>query len=275
MSTEDGRRPRIVLGLILFFALITILTVAMFAMPWRSEVASEEGKGIDSVITYLLFATGGLVILGHVVLIKFLWGGRGEGEYKRPTPKVEWMWGLIPVVVMMVVSEAGVLIVGSPTWDLLYVTKPVDPINVEVIGKQFEWMVRYPGKDGKFGAYNFKWVDGQDNPLGLDEDDEAATDDIFVPVLRLPLGRPAVLHLRTHDVLHSFFVPEFRVKQDLIPGFDTSVKFTPSRTGTFELGCAELCGFAHYRMKTKVIVMEPGEFNTWLNSQVGFFEDEE
>jgi cytochrome c oxidase subunit 2 len=274
MTTEDGRRPRIVIGLILFFALITIVTVAMFAMPWRSEVASEEGKGIDSVITYLLFATGGLVILGHAVLIKFLWGGAGKGEYKRPTPKVEWMWGLIPVIVMMIVSEAGVLVVGSPTWDLLYVTKPVDPIELEVVGKQFEWMVRYPGKDGKFGAYNFKWVDGQDNPLGLDEDDDAATDDIFTPVLRLPLGRPAVIRLRTHDVLHSFFVPEFRVKQDLIPGFDTSVKFTPSRTGTFELGCAELCGLAHYRMKTKVVVMEPAAFNTWMQSQVGFFEEE-
>ena len=87
MSTEDGRRPRIVLGLILFFALITIVTVAMFAMPWRSEVASEEGKGIDSVITYLLFATGGLVILGHVVLIKFLWGGRGD------LPALVGRWG--------------------------------------------------------------------------------------------------------------------------------------------------------------------------------------
>ena len=138
MSTEDGGRPRIVIGLILFFALITILTVAMFAMPWRSEVASEEGKGIDSVITYLLFATGGLVILGHVVLIKFLWGGRDDSDYKRPTAKVEWMWGLIPVVVMMAVSEAGVLIVGSPTWDLLYVTKPVDPIEIEVVGKELQ-----------------------------------------------------------------------------------------------------------------------------------------
>ena len=273
MATENGNRRPVVVGLILFFAIVTIVTVAMFAMPWRSEVASEEGKGIDAVITYLLFSTGALVVLGHIILIKFLWGGDADGGYKRPTPKVEWMWGIIPVIVMMALSEAGVLVVGSPTWKALYIEEPKDPVVVEVVGKQFDWMVRYPGKDGKFGDYNFKWVHGQDNPLGLDEDDDKATDDIFAATLRLPVGRPVVIRLRTHDVIHSFFVPEFRVKQDLIPGFDTQVKFTPTRTGEFELACAELCGLAHYNMKTTVTVMEQAEFDAWLDKQVGFFED--
>jgi len=269
---ESGKRPPVVTGLVVFFALITLVTVVLFCLPWRPDVASEEGKGIDAVITYLLYATGALVVLGHVVLIRFLWRGDGEKPYARPTARVEWMWGILPVVVMMLLSEAGVLVVGAPTWKKLYIDEPADPLEVEVVGKQFEWLVRYPGADGEFGAYDFRWVDGQDNPMGLDEEDDAAADDIVQSRLFLPVGRPVRIRLRTHDVIHSFFVPEFRVKQDTIPGFATEVKFTPTRTGEFELACAELCGLGHYTMNTKVIVLEPGEFEKELASKPGFMD---
>ena len=269
---ESGSRPRIVTGLVAFFALITIVTVIGFALPWRSEVASEEGKGIDAVITYLLITTGLLVIVGHIVLIRFLWHGRDTNPYTRPTARVEWLWGIIPVVIMMVLSEAGVLVVGAPTWDALYVHRADNPVILEVVGKQFEWIVRYPGKDGKFGAYDFKWVDGTDNPLGLDEDDENAQDDIISAQLYLPVGRPVRIRLRTHDVLHSFFVPDFRVKQDLVPGFPTEVRFTPTKTGEYELACTELCGLGHYTMNTQVQVVEPEEFAKWLASRPGPWE---
>jgi len=269
---EQRSRPPVVIGLIVFFGLITIVTVALFCLPWRSEVASEEGKGIDAVITYLLVATGLLVVLGHYVLIRFLWRGDGGKEYTRPAARVEWMWGIIPVVLMLLLSEAGVLVVGAPTWKKLYVDRPADPLLVEVVGKQFEWIVRYPGKDGTFGPYDFKWVNGADNPLGLDEDDDLATDDVIAKELYLPVGRPVSIRLRTHDVIHSFFVPEFRVKQDLIPGFPTEVRFTPTRTGEFELACTELCGLGHYTMNTQVKVLEAAEFDQWLASQPGFLE---
>ncbi|MHC4939107.1 MAG: cytochrome c oxidase subunit II [Planctomycetota bacterium] len=269
---ESGKRPTIIVGLIAFFALITIVTVAMFFMPWRSEVASEEGKGIDAVITYLLWATGALVVLGHIILIRFLWKGRGEPGYQKPAARVEWMWGIIPVVVMMLLSEAGVLVIGSPAWKKLYIDRPTDALEVEVVGKQFEWIVRYPGKDGEFGPYDFKWVSGADNRLGLDEDADASQDDIITSELYLPLGRPVHIRLRTHDVIHSFFVPEFRVKQDLLPGFPTETWFTPTRTGKFELACTELCGLGHYTMNTFVHVLEPEEFDRWLASKPGFGE---
>ncbi|MEM8882497.1 MAG: hypothetical protein AAGD14_00340 [Planctomycetota bacterium] len=269
---EPRSRPRIILGLVAFFGLITLFTVGLFMLPWRSEVASDEGGGIDAVITYLLVATGALVVLGHYVLIRFLWNGNGEKGYTRPTPKVEWMWGIIPVVIMMILSEAGVLVVGAPTWKKLYVDRAENPVQIEVVGKQFQWYVRYPGKDGVYGDYDFEEIDGADNPLGLLDDSDAAVDDIVTSKLRLPLGRPVQIRMRTHDVIHSFFVPDFRVKQDLIPGFPTEIRFTPTKLGEYELACSELCGLAHYRMKAPVLVMEPEAFDKWLAAQRGYFE---
>ena len=99
-----------------------------------------------------------------------------------------------------------------------------------------------------------------------------ALDDIITKQLYLPVGRPALIRMRTHDVIHSFFVPDFRVKQDLIPGFATEVKFTPTIPGEYELACTELCGLGHYTMNTQVQVMEADKFNEWLASQRGFLE---
>ncbi len=274
---ENGKRPPIVTGLVVCFALFTLLTVVGFMLPWRPTVATEEGAGIDAVITFLLFATGILIVIGHVVLIRFLLRAKDNQEeaYVRPAPKVEWMWSIIPVGLMMLLAEAGVLVVGSSTWDMIYVERAEDPVIVEVVGKQFEWLIRYPGVDGKYGNYDFKWVDGVDNPMGLDEDDPAAADDIFSRnVMVIPVGRRARISLRTHDVIHSFFVPEFRLKQDLIPGFGTEIRFTPTRKGEYELTCAELCGLGHYKMRGVVRVVDPAEYESWLAQRETYFPED-
>ena len=271
---SEGKRPGIVLPLVGLFALLTGLTVFGFSRGWRTEVASEEGAGIDAVLTYLLLVTGVLVVVGHAVLCWFLWRSSGPGgdtAYGRPSRRAEWLWSLIPVLIMSVLSEAGVLLVGAPVWNSMYVDQPEDPLIVEVVGKQFEWYSRYPGKDGKFGRIDWKQIDGQLNPIGIDENDPAGQDDIWKaggPVF--VKGRSAVLRLRTHDVIHSFFVPQFRLKQDLIPGFPTRLKVTPNRVGTYDLVCAELCGYAHYNMKSKVEVMTADDFEGWLDKQIPF-----
>ena len=147
------------------------------------------------------------------------------------------------MLLMLIVSEAGVLVVSGPVWESLYAEEPKNPVFLEVVGKQFEWYIRYPGKDGKFGESDLKRVNETDNLFGLDDFDDAAQDDIIKRgQICLPVGRPVVLRLRTYDVIHSFFVPEFRVKQDLLPGYPTRLKFTPMREGEFDLACAELCG---------------------------------
>ena len=156
---------------------------------------------------------------------------------------------------MALVSESGVIILGMPAWEQLYGDPPKDALEVELVGKQFGWIVRYPGEDGVFGATDPYLVDDMDNPLGLDDEDPAAEDDIVLDgLMHLPVDRPVVVLLRTHDVLHSFTVAEMRIKQDLVPGLTTKVQFEPTRTGKFEIACAELCGLGHYRMRGELFV---------------------
>jgi cytochrome c oxidase subunit 2 len=268
-----AERPAVARALIALFAILALVTVLGFLLPWRREVASEEGRGIDFTITYLLVVAGVLVVAGHAVLIRFIWkssGGEAQA-YGRPSRGAEWLWSVVPVLLMLGLSEAGVLLVGGPVWDSLYAESPEDPVVVEVAGKQFEWYVHYPGADGKFGEVVLKNVNEADNLLGLDDFDKAAQDDITKRgQLWLPVGRPVVIRLRTFDVIHSFFVPEFRVKQDLLPGYPTRTKFTPTRVGVFDLACAELCGLGHYTMKGQVHVVTPEEFEAWLREQPKF-----
>ena len=255
--------------LVAFFGLVALLSLVGFLVGWRLDVASEEGKGIDATITYLLIVTGLIMLAGHAVLCWFLWksGKRDMPAYKRPSARTEWKWAIIPVFLMIALSEGGVLLVSGPVWDALYVEQPKDPVVVEVVGKQFEWFMHYPGKDGKFGRSAIELVEG-DNPVGIDEDDDNSLDDIYKrSMLVVPVGRPVVLRLWTRDVIHSFFVPQFRVKQDLIPGFKSRLKFTPTRTGVFELVCTELCGLGHYTMRGEVHVVEPEEYEAWLEAQ--------
>lgn len=262
-------------ALIVFFAVITGITVVGFLLPWRRLVASEEGKGIDLTITYLLVVAGILVVVGHVILIRFIWRSSKGGEvaYGRPSKRAEWLWSIVPVLLLLAVSEAGVLVVSGPVWESLYAEEPKDPVVIEVVGKQFEWYIHYPGADGKFGEIDMRRVDeasGNFMGLGMDElgfvTDEAAKDDIVKRgLLYVPVGRPVVIRLKTFDVIHSFFVPEFRVKQDLLPGYPTRIKFTPAREGVFDLACAELCGLGHTRMKGYLVVHSKEGFFAWAD----------
>ncbi len=263
------------INLALFFLVMTVLTVAGFAAEWRPPVVSDHGKNVDGIITYLLIATGAIFVLGHVVLAWFVVKYRGDGpSIHRPvSSRAEWLTALVPVLVMTLVAEAGVLVLALPVWGQLYGEAPKDALVVEVTGKQFEWIVRYPGGDGKFGRTDPKAVDDAENPLGLVEEDDAAADDVVKRgTLVIPVGRAVVLRLRSLDVLHSFTVPEFRVKQDVIPGFTARTQFTIQKTGTYEIACVELCGLGHYKMRGFVQVKTPDEFGRWLEDQDGMFE---
>lgn len=259
-----------------FFCLMTVLTVLGFAVgAWMPPVATDHGSKVDIMIRYLLITTGVIFVIGHGVLTWFvLRYGRDRGEETfRVGRRAETLWALIPVLVMTAVAEGGVLLIGLPVWAQVYGESPRDALDVEVVGKQFEWLVRYPGKDGAFGRTDPALVSDASNPLGLDERDPAAKDDIVVRgELRLPAGRPAVVRLRSHDVLHSFAVPLFRIKQDVIPGFTARTRFTARIPGRYEIACAELCGLGHYRMRGFAVVQRPEEFEAWLREQVGWFE---
>jgi cytochrome c oxidase subunit 2 len=136
---------------------------------------------------------------------------------------------------------------------------------VHVVAEQFAWNVHYPGPDGVFGAREIALVDPVTNPLGLKTDDPAARDDIVtMNELHLPVDRPAIVHLTSKDVIHSFALPVMRVKQDVIPGLSIPVWFVPTQTGEYEIACAQLCGIGHYRMRGYLTIHTAEEYAAWL-----------
>ena len=139
-----------------------------------------------------------------------------------------------------------------------------DTVEVRVVAEQFSWNFHYPGADGRFGRTSITLVD-PDNPLGLDRRDAAAKDDITtINQLHLPVGRTAIIHLSSKDVIHSLGIPEMRVKQDAIPGVVQPVWFTPTMTGRWEIACSQLCGLAHYRMKATYSIQTAEQYQAWL-----------
>jgi cytochrome c oxidase subunit 2 len=174
---------------------------------------------------------------------------------------VEALWAFAAAALFFGVNAVGTRI-AHPQHAAL---KQAAPIRVEVTGVQFRWYFRYPGPDGRFGRTAAKLVDASEgNPLGLDRSDPVAQDDLISSTLHIPVGRPVEITLRAHDVIHSFFVPNLRFKQDAVPGTDIPLRFTADRVGTYDIACAELCGLGHYAMNAKLRVLDAREFSKWL-----------
>ncbi len=272
---NQSNHPVLKIGLVVFFGVLTVAIVYGFtARDWLPPLASQHGAGVDKVIRYLIMATGGIFVIGHLALIVMIWkyGGSNNSTRFRASRKVEWIAALVPVFLMAGIAEVGILVIGQPVWEQLYGDEPEDAIEIEVVGRQFEWRARYPGEDGKFGRYEAGLVNQRRNPLGLVEEDAASTDDIVSGALHVPVGKPIVIHLRTQDVQHSFSVPQFRLKQDLVPGMPTRIQLVVTKEGEYEIACAELCGLGHYTMKGRVIAHPPEKYREWLKEQEGFFE---
>jgi cytochrome c oxidase subunit 2 len=142
---------------------------------------------------------------------------------------------------------------------------------VRVVAQQFAWNVHYPGADGKFGRTELSLV-GPDNPLGLDDTDDDGRDDIITDRLNLPVDKPVLVMLSSKDVVHSFGLPQMRVKQDALPGLQQPVWFTPTRTGTWDITCSQLCGLGHYRMKGIYQVMSQADYDAWLAEEAALLE---
>ncbi len=140
-------------------------------------------------------------------------------------------------------------------------------MEIRVVAEQFAWNIHYPGPDRVFGKTDIKLVSST-NPLGLDRNDPAAKDDITtINQLHVPTGKPVIIHLTSKDVIHSFYLPVMRVKQDVIPGMEVPVWFEATKTGQFEIACAQLCGLGHYRMRGVFMIHTPEDFQAWLAQQ--------
>jgi len=239
--------------------------------PWWWTPIASNWDYIDHTINLTFWITGvaftAIILFMAYCVFRFRHQEGRRAEYNPESRKLEW-W----LTIVTAMGVGGMLAPGLFVWNQ-FVTVPEGASEVEVISQQWQWNFRLPGKDGRLGTSDTRYVTSN-NPLGLNPSDRYARDDVVIEAddLHLPLGKPVKLLLRSIDVLHSFYVPEFRAKMDLVPGMVTYVWFTPTRTGTFQMLCTELCGAAHYNMRAKVVVEEESEYQAWLQKQKTFAE---
>lgn len=211
---------------------------------WLPPAASTFAGPIDMLFIVILILTGIALVVVEVGLVIFLVKYRERpgrrAFYTHGSTRAEIIWTAIPAVTMVALG-----LVSNHYWVLMKSEKSVPPNAVPfgVHAKQFEWQMSYAGADGKLG-----------------------TDDDFMVrnQLHIPVNQPVALTLTAEDVIHSFFVPEFRVKQDAVPGMHIISWFEATQTGEYEIGCAELCGMGHYKMRARVFVHTPEAYNAWL-----------
>jgi cytochrome c oxidase subunit 2 len=255
------------LMLVIFSLLVPVAAFLFWTIRTLPPPASVHGTGMDNMINYTLLSTGLLLLAGHIILGWFIWkfSRQDKPSYWLASAATEWKWALLPLVLMTVVAEGGVMIIGLPVWKQLHVKDvPADVLTVEVTAQQFAWYFRYPGKDGVFGKIDRKFV-RDDNQVGVDPKDPAGQDDIVESgVLTLPANKLVRLKLRSKDVIHSFFLPNQRIKQDTVPGMVIDSWLTPTKAGKFEILCTELCGLGHYKMRGVLKVLEPDAFDKWM-----------
>jgi len=236
---------------------------------WLPPQASTFAPTIDSMFTWILIITGITFVLVEVGLIWFVIAYRGrpgrKAFYTHGNTRAEVIWTAIPAVTMVILGLASnglwVKIKGRHS-------VPADAYPIGVHAKQFEWWLTYPGADGKLGRVLPELV-SKANPTGLDTTDAASHDDLVIRnQLHVPVGRPVVVYLTSEDVIHSFYVPQFRVRQDAVPGMEIRVWFEATVPGKYELGCSQLCGMGHYKMRAQVFVHTQAEYDAWLQQAV-------
>ncbi len=244
--------------------LIAIGSVVLFAGRWWwfPETISEYGPMIDAqfirtLIVVAIAFVAAQVALGYVV---FRYGRRGNERavYSHGSNKLEATWTIITAAIFI-----SIAILGQRVWAQLHLNQaPADAVKVEVVAQQFQWNFHYGGADKTLGKTNAKLInDGALEFIGLDPSDPASTDDQQVATLAVPVNHPVELTLRSKDVIHSFFVPALRIKQDAVPGMNIRIHFTANKVGKYEIACAELCGNLHYNMKSYMLVLPDDEFN--------------
>ncbi|HUF91435.1 MAG TPA: cytochrome c oxidase subunit II [Candidatus Limnocylindria bacterium] len=208
---------------------------------WLPENVSTYGRDIDWLFELIYWITGVTFILVTVTMIAFLVMYRDRpgrrARYTHGSTPLEIAWTVVPSLILVVLT-----FLSAPAWSRIKMTMPPSDFAIEVTAKQFNWQVLYPGPDGKFGT----------------ADDKAFLDEIHVPV-----NKVVHVHLKSVDVIHSFFVPQFRMKQDMVPGREIKQWFEATKPGKYELPCAELCGFGHSGMKGWIYVHTAEDYTKW------------
>jgi cytochrome c oxidase subunit 2 len=199
------------------------------------------------------------------MLVRFRRGRQPAADYHGARARwAKWLEGAV------LAAEVALLVFFSiPIWSARVDALPAarDSVVVRVVAEQFAWNIHYPGADGTFGRTDIRLVN-PDNPIGLDRRDPAGRDDItLINRMNLPIGKPVIVYLSSKDVVHSFGLPQMRVKQDATPGVMQPVWFTPTQIGEWDIACSQLCGLAHFRMRGVYAVLSQADYDTWLASE--------
>src|SRR3989344_647526 len=218
---------------------------------WLPENISTYGSEIDKLFYIILWITGAIFVGVQAALLFFLFRYRAQDGvkafYVHGNNRLEVIWTVTPAIILVFLT-----IWSQKIWSEVKSQIPAGAIPIEIQAEQFAWNIRYPGPDGKFGT--------QDDVKTINQ-------------LHIPVGKPVRARLTSigkdgkHPVIHSFFLPEFRLKQDAVPGMAIDVWFEATRTGQYEIACAEFCGLGHYRMRGFLAIHSPEGFEAWLKEQ--------
>lgn len=246
--------------------------------------ASEHGEKYDYMLLVTVIVTGVVFFITQALLFWFAFKYQSTEKrtsfYYAHNNKLELIWTTIPAIAM-----ASLVAVGLRNWFHFTSQAPANSQVVEVVGKQFNWLIRYPGADGVLGKRDFRKIDDATNVLGLDWNDKANNDDIIAEngELHLIKGRPVKLIIGSRDVIHDVGLPHFRLKMDAVPGIVTTMWFTPLYTTeemkkitgnpnfVYEISCDQMCGKGHYSMRGTVIVESEAEHNAWIAKQQSYY----
>jgi cytochrome c oxidase subunit II len=267
------------------FVVFMILSLALFF--WYSfthfdsytlPIASIHGAHTDLLFWITMGVTVAAFVIISIVMFIFVFQYRyQEGRKARFYPDnhyLELAWTIIPAIVLAVL-----IFTGLRSWNDITSPASKDAEVIELVGQQFTWTARYPGvKDNTLGKQNFLLIDPV-NEFGLDLTDKNTFDDFKSLELHIPKGKEVLLVIRAKDVLHSVFLPHFRVKMDAVPGMQTQFKFVATKTTqemrdelgnpnfNYELACTEICGRGHFSMKMPVVVDDEDTYEAWKKGQ--------
>jgi cytochrome c oxidase subunit 2 len=253
-------------------ALVVLIAASLlfhFLSPWYFTEIASNWSAIDDTISVTFWVTGVVFVAVNAFMAYAVYRYRhradGRAHYEPENKKLEW-W----LLAITTVGVAAMLAPGLFTW-WKFIDVPKDAAVVEAVGQQWNWKYRLPGNDGKLGLINARHITDA-NPFGIVPDDPAGQDDVLVsgPELHLPINKPVKMLLRSNDVLHNFTITQVRVKMDLVPGLVSHVWFTPTKAGTYDVLCEELCGIAHFAMRSKVVVEDDKKYQAWLGQQGTF-----
>lgn len=260
---------------IVLVLVLLVLGSALFQWltPWTLTPLASNWHEIDFMLGLTLAVTGLFFVAINLFMAYTVWRFRHRPG-AVPARQVEDLAhsrrlerGLVGATTLGIVA---LLAPGLSTY-AHYVSPPPEAMVLEVVGQQWQWHFRFAGAGGQLGASDVRYV-SVTNPLGLNPTDPAAQDDVVVEggEVHLPLGEPVKFVLRSHDVLHDFFVPPMRARMNIVPGQVSSFWLTPTKAGRYEAMCAQLCGLGHPAMRGTVVVEDRASFERWLAGQPRF-----